>query len=130
MIWIARASALPMYTHICMCSNAYSTKEQVKIRLASTVHLIVEVIVPVANGYNERYCKAKLAINNCFFGGAEDGELFSCPPRTGSSRYLLISLQLLVLSIAIVTSTVTVCACVKSCSNSSDTLNANNFHVL
>ena len=45
------------------------------------------------------------------------------PTTTGSSRYLLISLQLLVLSIAIVysTSTVTVCACVKACSNSSDT---------
>ena len=87
--------------------------------------LIGEATVSVANGYNElllvrlarpshekrakvwparlRYCYSKLAIDNCFFGCAEGGELFSCPPWTGSSRYPLISLQLLVLSIAIVT---------------------------
>ena len=49
------------------------------------------------------YCYSELAINNCFFGGAKGGGLFSCPPRTGSSRYPLISLRLLVLLIAIVT---------------------------
>ena len=69
-----------------------------------------------------RYYYSKLAIDNCFFGDAEGGELFPCPPLN-----LLISLQLLVLSIAIVT--VTVCACVKACSNLSNALNANNFRV-
>ena len=100
------------YTRICTYGNA---KVQVKTRLASTVQvgvppvsslaalevLIGEATVSVANGYNEvllqQTCNQQL-----FFGGAEGGELFSCPPRTGSSRYPLISLQLLVLSIAIV----------------------------
>ena len=46
MIWRACAT----YTHICMCGSTYSTKKQVKTRLASihVVHLIGEVVVKVA----------------------------------------------------------------------------------
>ena len=91
-----------------MYGNAYTTKVQIKTRLASTVQagvqpvsslaalevLIGKVTISVANGYNEvlGYCYSKLAIGNRFFGGAEGGELFSCPLRAGSSRYPLISL--------------------------------------
>ena len=98
-------SYLYSYTRICTYGNAYTAKVQVKTRLASTVQVGVqpasllaagEATVLVAN--ITRYCYSKLAIDNCFFGGAEGGE-FSCPPRTGSSKYPLISL---VLSTAIV----------------------------
>ena len=53
------------------------------------------------------------------------GELFSCPPRTGSSKYPLVFLYFRSLL-----QQVTVCACTYAYSNSSDTLNANNFRVL
>ena len=109
-------SYLYSYTHICTYGNVYTTKVQVKTRLASTVQadilpvsllaalevLIGEAAVSVAKAVT-RYCYCKLTIDNCFFGGAEGGELFCCSPQTGSSRYPLISLQLLVLSIAIIT---------------------------
>ena len=65
--------------------------------------LIGEAMVSVANGYITATARLYKIIDDCFFVGAKGGELFSCPPRTGSSKYPLISLQLLVLSIVIVT---------------------------
>ena len=105
---LARATYTAIATCICTYGNAYTTKVQIKTRLASTVQANVqpvsslaalevlrigEATVSVANGYKEvtRYCYSKLAIDNRFSGGVEDGELFSCPPRTGSSRYPLLS---------------------------------------
>ena len=51
---------------------------------------------------------SKLAIDIRFFGGAEGGEI---PSDFSIAAW-------------------SVCACMHACSNSSDTLNANNFHVL
>ena len=49
-----------------MCDNACSTKEQVKTPLASTVHLIGEATVSVANGYNEILLQQKTCNNTEF----------------------------------------------------------------
>ena len=80
----------------------------------------------MANGYNEIVLPA---IDNCFFGGAGGDEFLSCPPRTGSSRYLLMSETLCTFDRYCSTSIVTICACVNMCSNSSDTSNANILRV-
>ena len=104
---------LVCYLYVWQCLHHKTTKEQVKTCLASTVQvgvqpvsslaalevLIREATVSVANSYNVVLLQQNLQ----FFGGAEGGELFSCPPQTGSFRYLLISLQLLVLLITTVT---------------------------
>ena len=82
----------------------------------------------MANGYDKVVLHVP-AIDNCFFGGAECDELFSCPPRTGSSRYLLISETLCTFDHYCNTSIVTIRACVNVCSNSSDTSNANILRV-
>ena len=118
-----------------MCGNAYtSTKEQVKTRLASTVHLIGEVTISVANGYNKVLLQQNMQSTTVLvFGGGEGGELFSCPPQTGSSRKLLFLCSYLyacTFHSYCNMSTMTVCTCMKACSNSLDTLNANNFRVL
>ena len=102
-----------------MCDNAYTTNEQVKTRLVSTEQAGVQLVSSLANlvvliggvttsvaikmAINEVLLHQNLQLTTVSFGGAEGNKLFSCPPQTGSSRYLLISLQLLVLSIAIVT---------------------------
>ena len=108
------ASALPIPVSVCV---AMHYKRTGKTRLASTVQAGVQPVSSLATleVLIERrpsqlmaitrymYYYSKLAIDNGqrFFGGAEGSESFSCPPRN-----LLISLQLLVLSIAIVTVTV------------------------